>query len=55
MKKLIMGILLVCVMGLGVMALFGCKEEKKSVNPATLLLFGSQPKYFPEIPQGVAQ
>ncbi len=56
MKKLVMGILLVCVMGLGVIALIGCKEEKKSANHgAALLLMGSQPKYFPEIPKGVAQ
>jgi hypothetical protein len=54
MKKHIIGILLLCVMGLGVMVLIGCKEEKKSVNPGTLLLLGS-PKYFPEIPKGVAQ
>jgi hypothetical protein len=54
MKKHIIVVLLLCVMGLGVMALIGCKEEKKSANPGALLLMGS-PKYFPEIPQGVAR
>lgn len=54
MKKRIVLMLLACVLGLGVMALIGCKEEKKSVNPGALLLIGS-PNYFPEIPKGVAQ
>jgi len=55
MKKHIIVVLLLCIMGIGVMALIGCKEEKKSANPGALLLMGSGQKYFPEIPKGVAE
>jgi len=55
MKKHIIFVLLACVLGLVAVALIGCKEEKKSLSPESLLLMGSGQKYFPEIPKGVAQ
>mgnify|MGYP001767472191 CR=1 FL=1 len=57
MKKHIIVVLLLCVMGLGVMALIGCKEEKKSFSPesALLLMGAGQQTFFPEIPLGVAE
>lgn len=50
--------LLLCVMGLGIAALTGCKDDKSSINPAAgalLLNSGQSATYFPVIPKGVAQ
>lgn len=54
--KLIL-VMLMCALGPGLVALTGCKEEKKSMSPAStlLLLNAAQPTYFPVIPKGVAQ
>lgn len=58
MRAMLILILLICTMGLGVVAMTGCKEEKKSMTPATTLLLinaAQQSLYFPEIPKGVAE
>lgn len=54
--KLIL-VLLVCALGPGLVALTGCKEEKKSLSPAStlLLLNAGQQTFFPVIPKGVAE
>ena len=57
MKTRIIAALLACGLGLGIAAITGCGNEKKSNDASKLapLLLLNQQKYFPEIPKGVAE
>ncbi len=58
MKTKLVPALVVCLLGLGIAAMTGCKDDKKSNDAeklAPLLLLQQQQSFFPEIPRGVAE
>lgn len=58
MRIKLIPVILVCLLGLGIAAMTGCGNEKKSNNTERvmpLLLLNQQQSFFPEIPKGVAE